>query len=658
MSKNKRWIIGETDKNRVAEISNKFNISPLIAKIIYLRGIKEDDKIAKYLSKDKTSFYDPYLLPDMANAVNFIKSAIEKNLKIAVYGDYDVDGITSTYIVYDYLMSVGADVIYYIPDRAEEGYGISCSAIDFLYQQNVELIITVDVGITAVNEIEYAKSKNISVIVTDHHTVKDNIPDCVAVINPKRFDNTYPYDSLAGVGVAFKLLYALSGCSDSIIDKYCSIVALGTIADMVPLTDENRFIVHYGLKNLKMCDNIGLRALIDASGLSDKEITAGTIGYIIAPRLNAAGRIANAGTSVNLLLEKDYNNAIKIANELENGNKFRQSEEQRIFSEALEIINSKKLYENEVIVVAKKGWHHGVIGIVSSRITEMFYKPSTVISLNDDGTGKASGRSIKNFNLFNALNECKDCLQKFGGHELAAGFTVYTDKLELFSQKINEYAKKHITEDISTPSIEIDESITINDINLPVIESLSILEPCGIGNKSPVFSVTKATVKNIRFVNGKHAFISLEKKGVKIEMPAFNKIDDASKLVPGDVISVAGSLSTNTYKGITYPQFVIRDIKTEYKFTLNKQILSDIFLFIKSHIESGNNYVQISSFSTSRHTSNYSFATIELGLKVFSELDIIKYRIDYKKQYVHIEMGLKFYSKNSLSDSDTFQKYN
>ena len=657
MSKSKRWIIGDADKRRVAEISGKFNISPLIAKIIYLRGITDDEQISKYLSKDKSSFYDPFLLPDMNQAVEFISTAIKCNKKIAIYGDYDVDGITSTYIVYDYLLNAGANVMYYIPDRAEEGYGISISAIDFLSQNNVDLIITVDVGITAVNEIEYAKSKNINVIVTDHHTVKENIPDCIAVINPKRSDNMYPYDSLAGVGVAFKLIYALSDCNDSVIDKYCTIVAIGTIADMVPLTDENRYIVHKGLTQLKSCDNIGLQALIHTSGLNGKEINAGTIGYIIAPRLNAAGRIANASTSVKLLLEKDFDIAIEIANELENGNKFRQAEEQKIFSEALEIINKNKLYKNDVIVVSKKDWHHGVIGIVSSRITEMFYKPSTVISLNDDGTGKASGRSIKNFNLFNALNACKDCLQKFGGHELAAGFTVYEEKLDEFITKINEYAKANITDEILTPTLSIDENIGMHDITLPIIESLSTLEPCGIGNKSPLFAINRCTVKNIRFVNGKHAFISLEKKGTKIEMPAFNKFEEASKLVPGDIISVAGSLSTNTYKGITYPQFVIRDIKIENKFTLNKQILGQIFLYFKSQIESGCNYIKISSLSTNKYTSNYNMTTIELALNVFSELDIIKFKNDYKNQLIHVEMGNNFYNKNSLEDSATFNKY-
>ncbi len=658
MTKSKRWIIGKADSSRVAEISKKFNINSLVAKILYLRGIQSDEQINSYISKDISSFHDPFLLPDMQKAVDFIIAALNSNKKIAVFGDYDVDGITSTYMVYDYLNSLGANVLYYIPDRAEEGYGISISAIDYLLTKNVDIIITVDVGITAVNEISYAKTNGIDVIVTDHHTVKDEIPDCVAVINPKRSDSKYPFDALAGVGVAFKLIYALSGCNKNILNKYCPIAAIGTIADMVPLTDENRFIADKGLAGIKLTKNNGINALIDTSGLGDKDITASSIGFVIAPRLNAAGRISSAKTSVKLLLENDYNRAVKIALKLEEDNKHRQNEEQKIFFEALEIIYKNELDKKDVIVVAKENWHHGVIGIVSSRITEMFYKPSTVISINDDGTAKASGRSIKGFNLFYALNHCKEYLQKFGGHELAAGFTVYTDKIDEFDAKINEYAKNLINDEIATPTLEIDDIITINDVNLPTINSLSILEPCGIGNKAPMFCINNVNVKNTRFVNEKHAFIMLEKKGYKMEMPAFNKIDIASKLVPGDVISVAGMLSTNTYKGVTYPQFLIKDIRIESKFMIDKTILSDIFAYIKYHIESGNNYISTDSISTRKNLTNYNIKIIELSLKIFSELNIISYKFDSQNRYVHVQIGKNFYSKNSLTDSPTYRKYN
>ena len=655
MTKSKKWIVGDADSKRVAEISKKFGVSSLVAKIIYMRGVLTDEQISSFIKKDFSCFHNPFLLPDMQTAVDFINDAVDTGKKIAVYGDYDVDGITATYIVYEYLRSVGADVIYYIPDRAEEGYGINVSAIDYLKENDIQVIVTVDVGITAVDEIAYAKNIGIDVIVTDHHTLKETIPDCVAVINPKRSDSQYPYDALAGVGVAFKLIYALSGMDKTIVDKYCDIVAIGTIADMVPLTDENRFIADYGLNRLKSCTNTGLMALIDVASLAGKDITAATVGFVIAPRLNAAGRIATATKSVRLLLEQDRDTAYDIARELDEGNRQRQAEEQRILTEALEIINRDKLYNNDVIVVAKSGWHHGVIGIVSSRITEIYYKPSTVISINDDGTGKASGRSIKGFNLFDALNHCSEYLQKFGGHELAAGFTVYTEHLDAFNSKINSYASQLITSDISTPVLEIDDVLGLEQINLQTIDDLQLLEPCGIGNKSPIFCINNAQIKNIRYLSGgKHAFITVERKGNRIEMPAFNMASETKLYVPGDRISVAGALSANTYKGVTYPQFLIRDIKLSKKFTLTKDMLGDIFRYIKQNIDMGNGYVSFDNINTNKTLSHYGVNAFLMACRVFAELDIIVFNCDSDNGIINISIGKNYYSKNSLEDSPTY----
>lgn len=658
MTKSKKWIVGEADSGRVAEISQKFGISPLVAKIIYMRGIRDDRDIENFIKKDFSGFHNPFLLPDMEQAVEFILQTAQSGKKIAVYGDYDVDGITATYIVYDYLRSIGANVIYYIPDRAEEGYGINISAIDYLKKNNIEAIVTVDVGITAVDEIAYAKSLGIDVVVTDHHTLKETIPDCIAVINPKRADSKYPYDALAGVGVAYKLIYALSGCERQVVERYSDIAAIGTIADMVPLTGENRYIVDNGLNSLKSCSNTGLLALIDVASLSNREITASTVGYVIAPRLNAAGRIATATKSVRLLLETDREKAYEIAAELEEGNKQRQAEEQRILTRALEIINKNKLYNNDVIVVAEKGWHHGVIGIVSSRITEMFYKPSTVISINDDGTGKASGRSIKGFNLFDALNHCSEYLQKFGGHELAAGFTVFTEHLDKFTEAINQYAKKLITKDIATPILEIDDIINIEQINLQTVEDLQTLEPCGIGNKSPVFAINNAQIKNIRYLSGgKHAFITIERKNNKIEMPAFNLAEDVKDYVPGDKISVAGALGINTYKGVTYPQFLIRDIKLAKKFVMTKEMLSEIFRYIKHQVDNGFSYISYDNILTNKNLAKYGIHAFLLACKVYSELSIIAYNCDTNNGIINISIGKNYYSKNSLEDSPTYMAH-
>ena len=359
------------DREKAIRISKEHNISPLIASVILSRGIADDD-IKSYILKDSSQFYDPFLINGMTKAVEYIKNAINLKTKIAVYGDYDVDGITSTYIVYDYLKSLGADIMYYIPDRADEGYGVNNSAIDFLKDKGIGLVITVDVGITAVEETLYAKENGIDFIITDHHTPKDSLPDAVAVINPKINGNKYPNTELAGVGVAFKLVYALSGCDALVMKKYSEAAAIGTIADMVPLKGENRFIASYGLENLKSTENIGLSALIDVAGIEKSQITSSNISFGLAPRINAAGRIASAGVSVDLLLETNKERATEIASCLDEDNKVRQAEEHRILEEAEEIINRDKLYDDNVIVVAKEDWHHGVIGIVSSKITEKY----------------------------------------------------------------------------------------------------------------------------------------------------------------------------------------------------------------------------------------------------------------------------------------------
>ena len=658
MYKAKKWMIGKADENVVAHISEKFGLSMLTSKIIYLRGFKEDSEIEKFLKKDKSCFYDPFLLHDMQKAVLHIQAAVDNDTKIAVYGDYDVDGITATYIVYHYLKSIGANVIYYIPDRAEEGYGINESAINNLGEQDVKLIITVDVGITAIDEIAYAGEKGIDVIVTDHHTLKETLPDCVAVINP-RIPGEYPFDSLAGVGVAFKLVYALSGMDDDVINEYCDIAALGTIADMVTLTDENRYIVDIGLKKLNNSSNNGINALIDVAGLADKEITASTVGFAIAPRLNAAGRIASASTSVDLLLENNSEKALETATELDEENKLRQAEEQRILAEALDIIYNKKLYEKEVIIVAKENWHHGVIGIVSSRITEMFYKPSAVISINDDGTGKASGRSIKGFNLYDALDDSSQYLQKFGGHELAAGFTVYADKLDEFYDSINSYANRIITKDISTPKLDIDAVLSINDITEDTVNELKILEPCGIGNKSPLFAMENVRVKNIKYLQtGKHSFLTLCKNGKTIESPAFGMAEQTADYLEGDSISVAGSLNLNTYRGVTYPQFITRNIKISHKFEITKDILKDIFFTLKNNILKNTFTISADCFNDSSKGKKYSTSIVLISMKIFEELNIVSFEYDKKNRVFTIEKGIRFDKKNDLSASQTFKLYN
>ena len=434
----------------IDEISKEHHIPRVISTILLNRGIESKD-IAPYLRKSMADIINPMLMLDMDKAVERITNAIQSNEKIAVYGDYDVDGITSTALLYKFLLSLGADVEYYIPDRKGEGYGINIMAVNKLFKQGIKLMITVDCGITAIGEVEFAKLQGMDVIITDHHTCKDRLPTAAeAILNPKRLDCDYPFDALAGVGVAFKLILALAiknGLKTTdVFNQYVDIATLGTIADVVPLLGENRVIVDKGLKILHNPKRIGIRAVMEVAGVLDKPLSASTIAFSIAPRLNAAGRLGSAATAVELLLTNDESRARELALLLDTENKERQQTERQIFDEALELIAKDPNFEKKkVIVLAQENWHQGVIGIVASRLCDMYYKPCILIS-HTNGVGKGSGRSIKGFNLFDALTHCEKQLIDFGGHAVAAGLNVNMSDIDSFIKEINKYADEVLTE--------------------------------------------------------------------------------------------------------------------------------------------------------------------------------------------------------------------
>lgn len=659
MSIHKKWICNDCDNDLALSISHKFGVSHLVAKILVNRGITADDEIRDFLFADEKQFLDPFLLSGMQAAADRIKKAVAESEMIAVYGDYDVDGITSTYIVYDYLKSIGASVIYYIPDRASEGYGLNNSAIDLLCEKQTTLIITVDVGINAFLEVGYAASKGIDVIVTDHHTPGNVLPSAVAVINPKLPGNVYPNCNLAGVGVAFKLVYAISGCDKLILDKYCPFACIGTIADMVPLVGENRFIASYGLEKMKHTLNIGLKALLEVSGIDISLITSSSISFALAPRLNAAGRIATAENSVRLFACNNKDEAIKIAKELDEGNKLRQNTEQEIIEEALKMIDENKLYEDDVIVVAKEGWHHGVIGIVASKITDKFYKPCTVISLGSDGCAKASGRSISGFNLFDALSACEDLLTKFGGHELAAGFSLDCDKVDVFRKRINEYAKLILTKDILTPVLNIDAEIDSKELNLKTAYELKILEPHGVGNKTPVLCVKDANVANVKLHRGgKHAFVTFEKGRNSFTSPAFNMADRADNFSCGDVLDLAGTLSVNNYRGIENMQFITRDILPAQASELNVENMRCVFVILKDYIKAGRHKFKLDDLShdlKSKYLRRFSNKRLKMSLEILSDAQVIY--SEFRGDSVYVSEGKNFNTKTDLEKCPTYQKY-
>ena len=461
----KNWIFRNQKLNTadIDRISHTYRIPRVIATILLNRGINEEE-VPVYLKKSMSDIVNPNLMPDMDKAVERINTAIEKKEKIAVYGDYDVDGITSTAILYEFLTSLGADAQYYIPDRKGEGYGINIMAVNKLTKNGIKLMITVDCGITAIGEVEFAKLQGMDVIITDHHTCKERIPSAAAILNPKRPDCEYPFDALAGVGVAFKLILALAvknGLNtNEIFKKYADITALGTVADVVPLLGENRIITDKGLKLIQNTERAGLKAIMEVGGVLGKKINSSSIAYSIAPRLNAAGRLGTASTAVELLLTKDEKRAREIAETLDEENKLRQATEKEIFDEALGMIASDPNFEKKkVIVLAREDWHQGVIGIVASRLTDMYYKPCILIS-HSNGIGKGSGRSIKTFNLFDALSHCEKYLTDFGGHAVAAGLNINMSDLDGFIKEINKYADDTLTPEDMGQSISIDGIIS------------------------------------------------------------------------------------------------------------------------------------------------------------------------------------------------------
>lgn len=560
----RNWLLKEFDKTRVVEISKEFHISPLTSIILYNRGIRESAKIAEFLDCSLAGLHDPYLLKDMDKAVERIKLAKEADEKITIYGDYDVDGITSIAILYKHLKEMGFEVDYYVPDRIQEGYGVNREALDKISESGTKVVITVDTGITAVEETEYAKQIGMDIIITDHHECKEKIPAAFAAIDPKRKDCGYPFKNLAGVGVAFKLIQALDKSSsvEKLMTKYADLICLGTVADISPLVDENRILVTEGLKRFKTTQNIGLKALIDVSITNNKPITTSTIGYIIAPRINASGRLGCASRSVEMFLTDDRELAYELAEGLCEENTIRQQTEQKMFAEALEYIeNNPEIKNDRILIIPHKNWHHGIVGIVSSKITEKFYKPSILFAVDDD-EAKGSGRSISGFNLFEALEDCAELLEKFGGHELAAGLSIKTENIERFREAINKSALISISEKTLVPTVSIDAVIKPTYITLETVDEINRLQPFGVDNPLPVFAVKNIKIHKISTMSeNKHLRMTLLKEGKFLDAVGFGMGEYYNHLKEGDFINVAFGLDINDYKGYKNVQLVLKDIK-------------------------------------------------------------------------------------------------
>lgn len=558
---NKKWQIFEPDKNKIEEIKSKYKVNQLLATILANRNILKEEDIRLFLNPTRNDFYNPFLITDMDIAVNRIIKAIENKENITIYGDYDVDGITSITVLKSFLNDIGVEADTYIPNRLIEGYGLNKEAIDKISKKGCNLMITVDCGISAIEEIEYANSLGIETIITDHHEAGNEIPKAIAVIDNKRKDSKYPFRELAGVGAVFKLIQAIGitlKLKEESYLKYLDIVCIGTISDIVPLVDENRVIAKLGLLLVAQTKNIGLRSIINSSGYN--KIDSNTISFGVAPRINACGRMGKAEEALELFLSKNKNEVNELTNKLNEHNRKRQETEKAIFENALEKIKAEHLDENKAIIVGGENWHHGVIGIVSSKITEMYFKPSILLSFEEDGIGKGSGRSIPGFDLHEALMKCSDTIEKFGGHSMAVGITVKKDNLEKFKKEFEQIATQSKIDEI-IPIINIDAKVDLSDIDKEMVESLKQLEPFGEANKMPVFAFKNLKIDSIRALSeGKHLKLTLKDNNYIINAIGFNIGYLANEYRIGDKIDVAGVLEINTFNGVDNLQINIKDI--------------------------------------------------------------------------------------------------
>ncbi len=560
---NKKWEFYEKNEEKVEEIQKKFKLSRLLATIIANKELKNNDEIEVFLKPTRKDFHDPYLMPDMEIAVNRIIKAINNQEKVIIYGDYDVDGITSITVLKKFLADRGLEVDSYIPNRLDEGYGLNKNAIDYIVSKGYDLMITVDCGISGNEEIDYANTLGLETIVTDHHEPTETLPKALAVVDAKRKDNKYPFNQLAGVGVVFKLIQAISQVyklEEKEYLKYLDIVCVGTISDIVPLVDENRVITKLGLKLVEVTKNVGLKSLLATIGY--KKVDSSAISFGVAPRINACGRMGHEQDALQLFLTDNVVETVKISQKLNEYNKQRQDIEKKIFEEVLtKIENGEK--DKPCIVLAEKNWHHGVIGIVSSKVTEMYYKPSILICL-ENGEGKGSGRSIQGFDLHEALTKCSNHVDRFGGHSMAIGISVSEDNFEAFKSEFEDYVSNtNINELI--PVIKVDEEVFAKDININAVNELNALEPFGEANKMPIFMYRNLRINSIRALSdGKHLKLTLKDENMIIDAIGFNMGNLVDEFLIGDKIDVLGNLEVNRFNGRENVQINLKDLRKSY----------------------------------------------------------------------------------------------
>ncbi|MBL7068724.1 MAG: single-stranded-DNA-specific exonuclease RecJ [Candidatus Omnitrophica bacterium] len=560
----KRWLLKKADRGVRNLLVRELEISPIVAQLLANRSIIDPEEAHKFLSCELSNLHDPYLLKGMIEAVSRIRRALSKGEKILLYGDYDVDGITSVALLRSVLSGLGGNVLEYIPNRIEEGYGLNLDACRFAHKKRINLIVTVDCGINALREVDYLNSLGIDTIIVDHHEVQvDGLPKAYAIINPLQKDCSYPFKHLAGVGLAFKLAQALLDQPLEKIKYLLDLVALGTVSDIVPQLDENRILTKHGLEVLNERKRIGLKELIRVSGLGGRDISSGHIGYMLGPRINASGRIGSPKIALGLLVTNRWDEAKESAQILDRENRNRQRIESRILKEAMQKVQREVNFkEHKTIVLSGSDWHPGVIGIVASRLVDKFYRPTAIISLNRNA-GRGSARSISDFNLFGALSECKKYLEEFGGHKAACGFSIQKKDIDKFKSLFNKIANERLLPEHLLPKLQADMDIPLNSLSETLIYDIDRLAPHGPKNPFPVFISRGIKLKNApRAIGRKGMKFWVTDGKITCEAVAFGLSDGFFDVLKDEAFDVAYFPSVNTYKGVRSIKLDLEDLRT------------------------------------------------------------------------------------------------
>ena len=559
----RRWVSLPLDKEAAAQLSEECGAHPFLALLLGTRGISTAEEAADFLYGTELT-EDPFSLADMDLAVERVQRAMDSGERIAVFGDYDADGVTATVLLYSYLSSRGADVFYRLPEREGDGYGLHRPTIDRLAEEGAKLIITVDNGIAAADEVAYAREKGIDVVVTDHHQPQEVLPRAVAVVDPHRADCESTFKEYAGVGVAFLLACALEGDMDTVLEEYADLVALGTLADVVSLSGANRVLVRRGLEKLNRRERPGLRALAEVAGAGGKALTATGTVFTLAPRINASGRMASPEYAARLLLCGSDGEAAPLAEEVQTLNVQRQTVEAAILAEILgKLEKEPERLLDRVLVVEGENWHPGVVGIIAARLLERFGKPCIVLSVRGDGTARGSGRSIRGFSLFEALSACSDVLTAFGGHELAAGASLKAEDIPRLRERINAYAAQRFAF-MPVPELTIDIRLRPSQVGIDKLPLLEALEPCGAGNPAPLFALMHMRLDAVSPVGGgKHLRLSVSRDGTQLTVMRFRQTADAFPVECGTLLNLAVSLERNEYNGTVGVSLIAKDIRID-----------------------------------------------------------------------------------------------